>query len=122
MRRTVHLGEQHISLPTAAAIAYREIMGEPLAPTETVDVWNDIVHAVAHALSNTCPLYSTTDEGTLVQIAHVDLVHSRFERGAAILRMANGTVHRRLTISRNDLHAAVTILRRIGARFDKRPT
>jgi hypothetical protein len=106
-----------MSLATAAAIAYRDIMGQPLAPSQTVEDWNAVLHSVAHALSNACPLYSTTEDGTLAQISHVDLVQARFEHGGAMLRLANGTVRRRLTVSRNDLHAAVTILKRIGARF-----
>lgn len=119
MRRSENVGDSHVSMATAAAVAYRAITGEPLATTMTAKAWNDILDAVAHALSNLCPVYSQTEDGKLVQIPYLDLVEGKFDHGAAILRQASGTVHRRLTISRQHLHDAIVVLKHVGASFDR---
>jgi len=116
MRRRPDLGELHISLATATALAYRHLMDEPLI-TAIGHARNDLVHAVAHALSNVCRIYSTTEDGKVIQISYLDLVDGRFDHGAAILRAANGTLYRRLSVSRDDLHAAMTILKNVGVKF-----
>ena len=120
MRRSASHREYHISLATAVAVTYRDVMGEALAPTSTVEAWNGTLHAVAHALSNVCPLYSTSEEGKLFQISYFDLLEAKFDHGGAVLRVQDGTVYRRLTVSLEDLQSAVTILKRIGVRFDRR--
>jgi hypothetical protein len=114
MRRAPNVGEQHITLTTAVAVAYRDLMGLPLATTGTVGAWNATLHSVAKALSNVCPIFTTADDGRLLRVSMFDLSDGAFDHGGAILRLPTGTVYRRLSVSRDDLHAAITVLKRIG--------
>jgi hypothetical protein len=85
---------------------------------DSVPAMNEILHSVAHALSNVAPIYALDGDSALPkQLAPVDLMRGVFQRGATVLRTAYGTEYRSLSIRRDDMHAAIAILRRTGVKF-----
>jgi hypothetical protein len=117
VRRAPHYGELHLSLTTAIAVVYADIMGVPPPATETVDAWNAKMHVVARAISRACPIFSTTEDGRLLRISLFDLSEGVFNHGGAKLRLPNGTVYCRLSVRRDDVLSAVDALKKAGVKF-----
>lgn len=106
-------GEQHLALSTAAAVVYHQIMGAA-APPEHV---SEALDRVAGAIANVAPIWTAErPSGTPRPLAPIELIHCRFERGATLLKTSFGSEYGNLTIRRDDMRSAITILR--GARVD----
>lgn len=109
---------EHLSLATAAAVVYHQIMGTAAQVTNP-DELIEALDRVAGAIANVAPIY-TSDRaaGTPRQLAPIELIHCRFEGGATVLKTSFGLEYRNLTIRRDDMRSAITILK--GARIDFR--
>ena len=108
---------RHVSLQTAAALAYFELTRK--VPDATSAQWmGHTVLEVAHALSSVVTLY-TQEPGAAHprKIDTSELLSASFERGARALRKANGEELRDLSVRRVDLYASLGILRRAGLVF-----
>ena len=117
MDRSRQHGLEHLALATAAVIVYQQVMETPLA-YDSVAAMNEILHGVAHALSNVAPIYALDGDSAMPkQLEPIDLLRGEFQRGATILRTPNGTEYRSLSIRRDDMRAAIAILRGAGAKF-----
>ncbi len=114
MRTGRHVFEL-LPLPTAAVLAYREVMGRPLEVTDMAQT-HAILGDVANALSNVAAIYSTDNPGAPRQIEPVDLIYGAFQRGAAVLRTPRGE-HTKLAIRRVDLQDATRAFINAGVRF-----
>jgi hypothetical protein len=111
-------GGEHLSLATAAAVIYHQVSGTA-SPVASPDELIEVLDRVAGAIANVAPIY-TSDRapGTPRQLAPIELIHCRFEGGATVLKTSFGLEYRNLTIRRDDMRSAITILK--GARIDFR--
>jgi hypothetical protein len=107
---------QFLSLRTAAALAYMQLVGESPEARDGAAmqrVLNDIAHAIS--VVATIRTYDGTQEGDLPrELGQLDLIEGRFERGAAALVKREGTEVGQLAIQRRDLEAAISILSETG--------
>ncbi|MDQ5850238.1 MAG: hypothetical protein M3544_14870 [Pseudomonadota bacterium] len=111
------LGQQHLSLSRAAGVVYQQIAGIA-AGVKNADEMEDILDRAAVAISNVAPIYVRDEaSGVQRQLAPIELLQSRFERGATVLVMKDGTEHRELSVRSIDLRMTVDILKRAGIRF-----
>ena len=109
-------GAEFVALSTAAAVVYHQIAG---ATTESTDEVIEVLNAVASAIANVAPIYtSDRPTGTPRQLAPIELIHCRFERGATVLKTSFGLEYGNLSIRRDDMRSALAILR--GARISFR--
>ena len=69
------------------------------------------------SIANVAPIYTADrPSGNPRQLAPIELIHCRFERGATVLKTSFGIEYRELSIRRDDMRAAIAILK--GARVD----
>lgn len=117
MDQTTGTGEPHVSLPTAAAVVYQQVMGTAVpsaSPTESAV----ILDRVAGAIANVAPIYTADrPSGEPRQLAPIELIHCRFEGGALRMRTSFGLEYGALSIRRDDMRAAIAILKGAGVRF-----
>jgi hypothetical protein len=118
MSRDGETDAQHVALSNAAAVVYHWTVGK-LPQANNVHQLNEVLGTVAHALSTVAQLYYRDGGSRPRPLQPSDLVNSRFDRGASVLRKENGTELRGLSIRRADMTAAVPIFRRAGIHFDK---
>lgn len=111
------LGQQHLSLSRAAAVVYQQIAGIS-GGIKTAAQMGDILDRAAVAISNVAPIYIRDEAlGVQRQLAPIELLQSRFQHGATVLVMKDGTEHRELSVRSIDLRMTVDILKRAGIRF-----
>ena len=109
-------GDQFLALSTAAAVVYQQIAG---TTSESADEIIEVLNSVASAIANVAPIYtSDRPTGTPRQLAPIELIHCRFERGATVLKTSFGLEYGNLSIRRDDMRTALAILR--GARISFR--
>ena len=118
MVSAANVGDQHLALSTAAAVVYHQITGTTAASVADVD---EILNLVAHAIANVAPIY-TADRasGGPRQLAPIELIHCRFERGATVLKTSFGLEYGQLSMRRSDMRAAIAILKGAGLHFTRR--
>ena len=110
-------GEPQVALPTAAAVVYQQVMGTPVPAAAAADT-AAILDRVAGAIANVAPIYTADrPSGTPRQLAPIELIHCRFEGGAALLKTSFGIEYGALSIRREDMHAAIAILKGARVRF-----
>lgn len=106
----------HIALSTAAAVVYHQVMGTTAEIAYADDIV-EILDRVAGAIANVAPIYTADrPSGSPRQLAPIELIHCRFANGATLLRTSFGIEYRDLSIRRDDMRAAIAILK--GARVD----
>jgi hypothetical protein len=106
-----------VALSTVSALVYKAIMGVALERMEVSEL-NQILHGVAHALSNVAPIYGAISEtATAKALPPGVLLHGAFERGATVFRTRTGIQYRQLSMQRGDMRSAIIILGHAGARF-----
>jgi hypothetical protein len=111
VERAKGTGEEHLSLSTAAAVVYHQVMGAA-APAGEISAALD---RVAGAIANVAPIYTADrPSGTPRPLAPIELIHCRFERGATVVKTSFGPEYGNLSIRRDDMRSAIAILR--GAR------
>lgn len=104
------------ALATAAYHVYREVTGRYAQISDIAEA-NAVLHDVARALSNVVPIYSLNRESeTYKQLEPVDLLFGVFQRGATVLRTPRAE-YTHLAIRRDDMRAAITILKNAEAKF-----
>jgi hypothetical protein len=110
-------GQRHLPLSRAAGVVYQHIAGIS-GGIKTAEEMEDILDRAAVAISNVAPIYVRDEaSGVQRQLAPIELLQSRFEHGATVLVMRNGTQYRDLTVRSIDLRMTVDILKRAGIRF-----
>ncbi len=108
----------HIALSTAAAVVYHQVMGTTAEIAYADDIV-EILDRVAGAIANVAPIYTADrPSGSPRQLAPIELIHCRFERGATVLKTSFGLEYGNLSIRRDDMRTALAILR--GARISFR--
>lgn len=116
MQQATNSSGEHIALSTAAAVVYHQLIG---ANAGSADDVMEVLDRVAAAIANVAPIYtSDRPSGTPRQLAPIELIHCRFERGATVLKTSFGLEYTNLSIRRGDMRAAIAILK--GARVDFR--
>ena len=112
----------HVPLHVAAALAYRELIGDGSdgsSPDWTDRVANDL----ARALSGVTSVYAQSDGSSPKAISTSEIRDGTFEQAGSSLRTKNGDLLRGLTVDRRDLWPAIakiksarTMLRVVGQR------
>lgn len=114
-RAQLHIVE-FLSVSTAAAIVYHQVMGRPLQPNGVAQS-NAVLQAVARALAEVAPIFVLDpDSGRQQQLDEVELAFGVFQRGATLLRTPRNE-HRKLAVQRADMRAAIEAFRVVGRRF-----
>jgi hypothetical protein len=107
---------EFLSVSTASAIVYHQVMDQPLQPGGVAES-NAVLQAVATALAEVAPIYVLDPaSGSQKQLDTVELQFGVFQRGATLLRTPKAE-HRKLAVRRADLHAAIETFRLVGRRF-----
>jgi hypothetical protein len=117
MERTAR-DSQHVGLATAAAVVLFQLTGKDVNGARsgrTKAQLND----VAHALSSIVTVYAPDARGTPRPLPPNTLMSATFERGAQVLRTADGKEIGGLSVQRRDILAAISILRSANAKFDR---
>jgi len=109
-----------VALSTATVIVYRQVMGLPLEPAD-VNEMNEIMHEVAHAISYAASIYAAKSEDDEQKPLPAGVVTgAAFERGATVLRTAEGLTYQQLAIRRDDMLLAAEVITRTGVKFSAR--
>jgi hypothetical protein len=115
MDRSWQSDVEHVSLSTAAAVVYHQVMAKR-PEVQSAEELNEILNRVAHAISNVASIYVHSG-ATPRQLIGPNFTSFTFERGATVLRDHKGIEHRGLSIRRGDMRAAVEIFRRAEISF-----
>jgi len=116
MDRSQQRTVEFLSVSTASAIVYHQVMGQPLQPGGVAES-NAVLQAVATALAEVAPIYVLDPaSGSLKRLDAVDLLFGVFQRGATLLRTPKAE-HRKLAVRRADMRAAIEAFRIFGRRF-----
>jgi hypothetical protein len=107
---------EHLPLAVAAAQTYYQVVGAT-PRQKSIAHLDRILNTVAHAITNVAPLY-VRDGDTQRQVSPLELLQSRFTRGATVLTLKDGVELRGITVRRIDVREAVTVLKAVKARFD----
>lgn len=114
-RARLHIVE-FLSVSSAAAIVYHQVMGRTLQPSGVAQS-NAVLQAVARALAEVAPIFVLdADSGTQRPLDEVELAFGVFQRGATLLRTPKAE-HRKLAVRRADMRAAIEAFRVVGRRF-----
>ena len=109
MGKDLDRDQQYVGLPTACSVIYAKIMGKPPA-TEPAEM-QEVLNAVARAVSNVVPVYSRGADGSLpVPLTAIDLINGKFERGAHAFALKDGRQLTGLSLQRPDMHTAISVL------------
>lgn len=104
---------QHLPLASAAAVVYLAVSGRVPSERSTEDM-DASLNRVAQAIASVAPIYVLDPfSGGLRELTASEVLYSRFERGASVLKTVQGTEYRRLTMHRADLENAIAILNRV---------
>jgi hypothetical protein len=112
----------HIALSVAAALAHRQLSPERRAFYD-VEHYSAVLNRVAQALIRVAQIHVGDGEGSARRaLSEPELDGAIVRRGATVLALADGRSLRHLSVLREDLRSAITILRRAGVRaFDEQP-
>jgi len=114
-RFQLHIVE-FLSVSTAAAIVYHQVMGQPLQPSGVAQS-NAVLEVVATALAEVAPIYALDpDSGSQRRLDELELALGVFQRGATLLRTPEAE-HRKLAVRRVDMRAAIETFRAVGRKF-----
>ena len=106
-----------VELSTAAMVVYKNLTGAELS------AGHQLLPDVAHALANVAQIFGVRSEGDKPEpVSPIDLVQGVFQRGATVLRTRKGIEYSRLYMQRDDMRAAITILRQARIRFGRNGT
>jgi hypothetical protein len=110
----------HIALSVAAALAHRQLSPERRAFYD-VEHYSELLNRVAQALLRVAQIHvGDGDGGAPRALSECDLEGAIVRRGATVLVLADGRLLRHLSVLREDLRSAITILGRAGLRtFDE---
>jgi hypothetical protein len=111
---------QYVGLPTAAALVHHHVVGSVPDARDSARL-SALLNDVAHALSNIVPIYVSDPEGgSLRELAPVELIDGKFDRGAHVFVTRRGDEIQGLVIQRRDMLSAIGVLRGAGVRFKRR--
>lgn len=105
--------EVHVALCAAAATVY----GQLVTSRDFYDVqhFNACLDLMASALARLAPVFATDEAtGRQYRIDEMKMAEGRFQRGATVLVLPDGTRLRGLSIPRKDARQAFLILKAIG--------
>lgn len=101
-----------VMLPMAASLAYDQVVGKSLAPQES-EQSRHALDDMAHALALFAPIYANNPiSGESEILPCAELIGGRFERGAQFFTMSDGKRYSGLSIQKEDMQTAITILSR----------
>lgn len=117
MERSNQRRTQHVGLPTACAVVYAKVSGQPLDARQPATM-QAVLNDVARALSSLVPIYvADAHSGLPAPLGAGELLEGRFSRGAHVLVTKAGAELRGLSVQRGDLWSAIAILKSSGIRF-----
>lgn len=105
----------YLPLPVAAAITFHQVHHSTKAIVTHQD-YDDALSIAAAALSRLVPIYALRDPRIGRVPIKVDLTKAQFARGATQLRSSDETLSE-LSVSRRDLVAALSLIKRTGLPF-----
>jgi hypothetical protein len=110
----------HIALSVAAALAHRQLSPGRRAFYD-VEHYSEVLNRAAQALIRVAQVHVGDGDGSAPRpLSEPDLEGALVRRGATVLVLADGRLLRHLSVRREDLRSAITILRRAGLRtFDE---
>ena len=107
-----------VTLAIAAAMAFREAQGASPQSIASFPDREDALNIAASALSRLLPVY-VIDEATHVPVAtKLDVANGRFLNGAREFRRSDGTLVTSISVKRDELASALSLIRRVGIPFD----
>lgn len=99
-------------------MAFREAQGASARSLASFPDREDALNIAASALSRLLPVY-VIDEATHAPVAtKVDVANGRFLHGAREFRRSNGALVTSMSVKRDELAAALPLIRRVGIPFD----
>ena len=111
---------QHIGLPTACAVVYARVTRRVPDPRDAPQL-DAILNDVAFALSNLVPIYAADAQSAPPKpLNALELLDGRFSHGAHAFTASDGKELRGLTVRRQDMENAISILRAAGVQFPRR--
>ena len=110
----------HIALSVAAAFAHRQLSPERRAFYD-VEHYGEVLNRAAQALMRVAQIHVGDGEGGAPRaLSPSELDGAWVRRGATVLVLADGRLFRRLSVLREELRGAITILGRAGLKtFDQ---
>jgi hypothetical protein len=104
----------HVALSVAAGLAHRQLAAQP-AKFYDVEHYSEVMNLVAQALLRVAQVYvADAYGGERRALGEADLIGARVRRGATLLVLADGRSFRHLSLERDDLRNAITILSSSG--------
>jgi hypothetical protein len=116
MDRALSRELQFLAVPTAAAVVYMQILGEPPDARAGAGM-RETLNDVAHALATLARIYSLDESGAATEIPEAELLQGTFARGAHLFITKDGREYRRLVVQRRDMQAAITILKKANVHW-----
>ena len=99
---------------TAAGIAYDQLAKRTRGFYDT-EHFNEVLNKAAQALISAAPVWVTDpDTGERRRLSDAELFDVRVTRGATVLVLADGSKLKNLSVRRQDLSAAIKILKAAG--------
>jgi hypothetical protein len=99
---------------TAAGIAYDQLARRKRGFYDT-EHFNEVLNKAAQALISAAPVWVTDPEtGERSRLSDAELIDARVTRGATVLILADGRRIKNLSVRRQDLSAAMKILKAAG--------
>jgi hypothetical protein len=106
--------DPHIGLTTAAGIAYDQLAKRNRGFYDT-EHFNEVLNMAAQALISVAPIWiHDPDSGERRRLSAAELMDARVTRGATVLILADGRSIKDLSLLRQDLPAAIQILKAAG--------
>ena len=101
---------------TAAGIAYDQLAERKRGFYDT-EHFNEVLNMAAQALISVTPIWvGGSGAGERRRLSAAELIDARVTRGATVLILADGREIRDLSLLRQDLRAAITILKGAGVK------
>ena len=99
---------------TAAGIAYDQLAERKRGFYDT-EHFNEVLNKAAQALISAAPIWVTDfATGDCRRLSDAELIEARVTRGATVLILADGRKMKNLSVRREDLGAAIKILKAAG--------
>jgi hypothetical protein len=119
-RLAAGIRNQHVAMSVAAGLARAQLVPNPVGVYDAHHL-SEMLELMAAAIARVAPVYALSARtGELRRIGDEELDGARFERGATVLLLKDGTAIGSVSVTRGDLRHAVAVLKTIGFQAEAR--